>query len=535
MSTPALSCSICACATYANNDKALPIAPSQIKSIAGTTILFRLCHLDRFFGIVLLRKVTVLVSAIIVLWQPAKAVRMKSRLLSLVISSAYVLTVSPAAQAFSAELSRHVTSVDNLQAKSASSSSSENVRLAKSQDDKSAKQIESRGRDLSTALSASVANYLGDDFDEEEGFGEDEEDDDEPTVASCLRPLIRMTRPSNFPGVILFHVLGVHRALSAGLSSSSIPLLYSKSLLLETLRRPQMIVVALALLLTSATSMVINDYYDARSGTDARNLLTQDDNTYNQLDKPLATGDVPMIVAKRFLSYLYAALLVCLCAVPGIPSRLTVVVGSMLTFFYTQHLKPRTWLKNVSCAGLIALSPFTSGSAALSLVLDGVQNGATGSPLGSIGPAFGSLWRLVLTLFAGFMSREILMDVCDYDGDMETGIRTVPVKFGKRFATQISLAFASVLAVLATGFPALGILLSWDSVVAATSSNKEAIGLVLRSPVARKFLLAAIGSGMIIRRALQVVKTEGGDINIVAKAVDEQKTSSVLFILASFI
>lgn len=508
--------------------------------------------MDRFFGIVLLRKVTVLVSAKIVLWQPAKAVRMKSRrrpravrpacLLSLVISSAYVLTVSPAAQAFSAELSRHVTSVDNLQAKSASSSSSENVRLAKSQDDKSAKQIEGRGRDSSTALLASVSNNLGDDFDDEEEFGEDEEEEDEPTVASCLRPLIKMTRPSNFPGVILFHVLGVHRALSAGLSSPSIPLSYSKSLLLETLRKPQMIVVALALLLTSATSMVINDYYDARSGTDARNLLTQaqqknssDDNTYNHLDKPLATGDVPMIVGKRFLSYLYAALLVCLCAVPGIPSRLTVVVGSMLTFYYTQHLKPRTWLKNVSCAGLIALSPFTSGSAALSLVLDGVQNGATGNPLGSVGPAFGSLWRLVLTLFAGFMSREILMDVCDYDGDMETGIRTVPVKFGKRFATQVSLAFAAVLAVLATGVPALGILLSWDSVVAATSSNKEAIGLVLRSPVARKFLLAAIGSGMIIRRALQVVKTEGGDINIAAKAVDEQKTSSVLFILASFI
>ena len=455
------------------------------------------------------------------------------------LSIAYVLVVSPSAQAFSAELSRHVTSVDNLQAKS------ENVRLAKSQDDKSAKQIESRGRDSSTALSASVSNNLGGDFqdradDEEED--DDEEDSGEPSVASCLRPLVKMTRPSNFPGVILFHILGVHRALSVGLSSSSIPLSYSRSLLLETLRKPQMIVVALALLLTSATSMVVNDYYDARSGTDARNLLTQamqknsgDDNTYNHLDKPLATGDVPMIVAKRFLSYLYAALLVCLCAVPGIPSRLTVVVGSMLTFWYTQHLKPRTWLKNVSCAGLIALSPFTSGSAALSLVLDGVQNGATGNPLGSVGPALGSLWRLVLTLFAGFMSREILMDVCDYDGDMETGIRTVPVKFGKRFATQVSLAFAAVLAVLATGVPALGILLSWDSVVAATSSNKEAIGLVLRSPVARKFLLAAIGSGMIIRRALQVVKTEGGDINIAAKAVDEQKTSSVLFILASFI
>lgn len=62
MSTPPILLHMCIC-YLCHTDKALPIAPSQIKSIAGTTILFRLCHLDRFFGIVLLRKVTVLVSA----------------------------------------------------------------------------------------------------------------------------------------------------------------------------------------------------------------------------------------------------------------------------------------------------------------------------------------------------------------------------------------------------------------------------------------------------------------------------------------
>lgn len=470
------------------------------------------------------------------------------------------LAVAPSTtHAFSAELSRHVTSVDTR-----TKSSSENVRLVPNGRDVVAKRrraaklqekqrmdedvqtarvgADSNSASTSTALSAS-ATSLDDDFRGQDMDEEDEEEEDEPSVKSCLRPLLKMTRPSNFPGVVLFHILGIHRALSAGLFPA-IPIAYSKSLLLETLRRPQIIIVLLALLLTSATSMVVNDYYDARSGTDARNLLTQalqknsgnEDNTYNHLDKPLATGDVPMIVAKRFLSYLYAALLVCLCAVPGIASRLTVVVAAMLTFFYTQHLKPRTWLKNVSCAGLIALSPFTSGSAALSLVLDGAH-GATSSTttLGSVGPAFASLWRLVLTLFAGFMSREILMDVCDYDGDMETGIRTVPVEYGKRFATRVSLAFAAALAVLATGVPALGIVLSWDSVVAATSSYSEAIQLIIRSPVARKFILAAVGSGMILRRAFQVAKTEGSDVAIAGKAVDEQKTSSVLFILASFI
>lgn len=401
----------------------------------------------------------------------------------------------------------------------------------------------------STALAASAVSGTAegvDDDDDDDAKNEkaEGEDTDEATVMSCLRPLLRMTRPSNFPGVIMFHILGVHRALSAGLASSSIQVSYTRSLLLETLRRPQMIIVALALLLTSATSMVVNDYYDARSGVDARNLLTQalqkssghgGETTYSHLDKPLATGDVPMVVAKRFLSYLYSALMICLTAVPGVASRLTVVLAAMLTFWYTQHLKPRTWLKNVSCAGLIALSPFTSGSAALHLVLESA-GGGNGIGVGSsIGPAMASLWRLVLTLFSGFMSREIIMDVCDYEGDREAGVRTVPVKYGKRFATRVSLAFTCAMAALAVGGPGLGLMAAWDAAVAATPTTGDAFWLILRTPLARKFVLATIGSGLIVRRAIQVVKTEGEDMNIAARAVDEQKEISVLFILASFI
>mmetsp|Transcript_13440 Transcript_13440/g.29190 ORF Transcript_13440/g.29190 Transcript_13440/m.29190 type:complete len:550 (+) Transcript_13440:292-1941(+) len=401
----------------------------------------------------------------------------------------------------------------------------------------------------STALAASVepgaAEGVDDDDDNDDADEKAEgEDTEEATVVSCLRPLLRMTRPSNFPGVIMFHILGVHRALSAGLASSSVNVSYTRSLLLETLRGPQMILVTLAVLLTSATSMVVNDYYDARSGVDARNLLTQalqkssgqgGETTYSHLDKPLATGDVPMVVAKRFLSYLYSALMLCLTAVPGVASRLTVVLAAMLTFWYTQHLKPRTWLKNVSCAGLIALSPFTSGSAALHVVLQSA-GGGNGIGIGSsIGPAMASLWRLVLTLFSGFMSREIIMDVCDYEGDREAGVRTVPVKYGKRFATRVSLAFACALAALAVGGPLLGLISAWGAAVAATPTTGDAFRLILRTPLARKFVLAAIGSGLIVRRAIQVVKTEGEDMNIAARAVDEQKEISVLFILASFI
>jgi hypothetical protein len=75
---------------------------------------------------------------------------------------------------------------------------------------------------------------------------------DQPTVRSCFRLLFGMTRPSNFLGVVLFHVLGVYLALqSPNLGDAQ---------LLSALAQPSMFVVLLSLLLTSATSMVVSSY-----------------------------------------------------------------------------------------------------------------------------------------------------------------------------------------------------------------------------------------------------------------------------------
>jgi 4-hydroxybenzoate polyprenyltransferase len=346
----------------------------------------------------------------------------------------------------------------------------------------------------------------------------EEEDviDVEQTVRSCIRPLFRMTRPSNIPGVILVHILGIHRALSS--------IQYSRSTnLISVLQKPQMMVVLIALLLISSTSMVVNDYYDARSGVDALNLSIQKEKDEPYIsDKPFASGEVSMIVGKRFLSYLYAILLCCVTFVPGIPARLSIVVGGMLTFWYTQHLKPRTWLKNVSCAGLIALSPFTSGSAALSIVLEKSSVGPI-SAFALIDPSLSSLGRFVLTLFVGIMSREIIMDMCDYEGDKAGNIRTIPVKYGKRFASRASLFFASALGVLCVGVPALQL-----------SSEKFAL-MLIKTAATRRFVLAAMGSFMIIRRAAMIASSEGEDLELLRKVVNEQKTLSFLLVLASFI
>lgn len=357
-----------------------------------------------------------------------------------------------------------------------------------------------------------------------------------PTVKSCLKPLLKMTRPSNVPGVILFHIIGVHLALKAGnlapLTTAAAASPSYKSVLLSTLLRPSMMVVLLTLLLTSATSMIVNDYYDARSGVDAakarssaarKRLLgeTADVKSSAELSaKPLATGEVPMRVAKRFLSCLYATLMISVAFVPGSPARLSVALGAMLTFWYTQHLKPRIWLKNVTCAALIALSPLTSGSAALHL----------SNPMeGSVFRAMTSLGRLVLVLFSGFMGREILMDVLDCESDRAAGVRTVPVRHGKRYATKTALGFTAIMSALAVIVPSAQL---WNAI----SGLEGPLSLMKAwaTPALRRALLAVIASGWMVWRAARVVFTEGNNLDLIERAVEEGKIS-VLLLLASFV
>ena len=292
------------------------------------------------------------------------------------------------------------------------------------------------------------------------------------TVLSCWRPLLAMTRPSNFLGVVLFHILGTHLAIKG-----------TKEPLTLALSTPSMCVTLLALLLTSATSMVVNDYYDNKLGVDTL-----------KRNKPLVGGQVTMKVTKQFLYYLYATLLLCLTAVPGVPARLSVVIGLMLTFWYTKHLKPITWLKNVVCASLIALSPLTSGSAALA----GKPHLGTWYVL-TVAP----LWRLTAMLFCGFVGREMMMDINDVVDDRLYKVRTVPVKYGRKVASLVTFVTTIFMAILA---------------------------LLDSSRVA----LAGVGSAWMIYRAWQVYQVQGQDRIVVDRAIEEGKWS-VLLLLASFV
>jgi 4-hydroxybenzoate polyprenyltransferase len=331
-------------------------------------------------------------------------------------------------------------------------------------------------------------------------------DEKTPTVGNRLGTLFHLTRPSNFPSIVMLHMLGIKLALPDSLPASVYWTMVAAT--------PSMYVVLAALLLTSSTSMIVNDYYDAKLGRD-RNRM-----------KPLVSGDLPLAVAKRFLGYLYAAALLSVAFLPGIPTRLSVVVGLMMTYWYTQYLKPVTWIKNVTCASLIALSPLTSGSAALHILYNKASWNwqVLGVP---------RLWRLIVMLFWGILGREILMDCNDVVNDLQANVQTVPVVYGRRFATLVALGATAIASALALSGPLARLIPYFLTPDVSTTMSLRAISKSALGSC-RQLALATIGSYIQLRRGWKVYRTEGRDAEATDKAVVDGLIS-VLFYLASYI
>eukprot|EP00579_Thalassiosira_antarctica_P011868 CAMPEP_0201922114 /NCGR_PEP_ID=MMETSP0903-20130614/10236_1 /ASSEMBLY_ACC=CAM_ASM_000552 /TAXON_ID=420261 /ORGANISM="Thalassiosira antarctica, Strain CCMP982" /LENGTH=435 /DNA_ID=CAMNT_0048459189 /DNA_START=41 /DNA_END=1345 /DNA_ORIENTATION=- len=331
-------------------------------------------------------------------------------------------------------------------------------------------------------------------------------------IRPYLKQLFLLCRPVNFPIVALFHVLGVQQAAHLWQTTSASSA--SPSLLLPLLKHPSILMVLLSLLLVTSTSMITNDYYDARNGVDSTSNDTDNENEHYH---PLAQGEVPFSVTKTFDSYLYAILLLSSAFVPGVFSRLMVLGGAIITYLYTVHLKPRTWIKNLSCAALVAMSPVTSGLAAWHVLCDGAFLKSLGSGVGlgdaatisSFSILKSPLSFLVVALFAGIMSREILMDITDCEGDAQAGIETVPVRYGKGVASRVALGCSFISAMSACGAS----LIPWiprlveggeplRNLIAIPSISS--ITILLTKSQARRALLSVAGSGMLLQRTYSV-------------------------------
>ena len=142
-------------------------------------------------------------------------------------------------------------------------------------------------------------------------------------------------------------------------------------------------------------------------------------------------------MAKKFVSVLYSILLTLVCILPQRPVRLAVTGSTILTFLYTNQIKPFTFWKNLSVSAVIAATPFVGGCLALH---------GRGLTLG----VWSSLLPMVAAVFLGVLHREVLMDVLDVSGDASAGVRTLPVVYGvRRAAAAAAGAAVGLLAVVA--------------------------------------------------------------------------------------
>jgi 4-hydroxybenzoate polyprenyltransferase len=119
-------------------------------------------------------------------------------------------------------------------------------------------------------------------------------------------------------------------------------------------------------------------------------------------------------------------------------------------------------------------------------------------------------------LFFGILGREITMDINDVQDDMDHGVRTVPVVYGRKFASTIGLTCSLGVVGLALSGPLLELL---------GGSTKV---------VLRRLTLAGLGSLVQLRRYWQVFQSEGQDSIKNQRAVEEGLLS-VVVLLASFV
>jgi len=176
---------------------------------------------------------------------------------------------------------------------------------------------------------------------------------------------------------------------------------------------PNFVITMIITVIIMSTSMVLNDIYDVE--IDKQNNPT----------RPLITGVITLQEAISLAgSLLCIAEYLNLCY---LSSNLQWIVHVSIAniILYTPVFKRITFIKNVSCASLVALSIFFGA-----LSTDTFIEIHYGFPILSISLSL---------VFLGSLYNEVLLDICDINGDKQHNIYTIPVVFGKK----LSWIFAS--------------------------------------------------------------------------------------------
>jgi len=158
--------------------------------------------------------------------------------------------------------------------------------------------------------------------------------------------------------------------------------------------------------------MIINDIFDISI------------DRINNPTRPLVTGELLLseAMAASFVFFAVSEII----NIKIIPSSVQIIphIANLLSLIYTPILKKIPYLKNITCAFLIASSFSFS---ALSI-----------QPYFIFNKNIVLLAILSSMLFVGSWTVEILLDIIDKDGDKQNNILTLPVLYGNEYSINFS-------------------------------------------------------------------------------------------------
>lgn len=257
---------------------------------------------------------------------------------------------------------------------------------------------------------------------------------------------------------------------------------------LVSLRAPAVWLVSLLSSSVAAASMVVNDYFDFRSGADA----------VNSPQKPLPRGLVTPDGALLFGFVLYVGVLLATCFMGQPLLRTVIALSAAATLLYTPILKRLTGIKNATVAAVITASPLA---------------GALAAGAGRAGIA--RLVPLCTFLFMGLMYREVLMDITDEIGDREAGVRTIPVVAGRSVALTVATLCVASAGSLLTYAALHGHGLAW-----AWASHRVSERAVRAAAMLSAFFLARP-----VAAAISSIWQSGFNKATISRAIDESMKS----------
>jgi geranylgeranylglycerol-phosphate geranylgeranyltransferase len=215
-----------------------------------------------------------------------------------------------------------------------------------------------------------------------------------PIHMKKINSYVKITRPEGLPYEFALPLFGSYLATKS----------------IETLLNPYAILMGIISAIIASNSMVINDYYDYKLGTDKDKSLK----VLNKKD--LTTEEVVHFSTYLGLLSYYLSSLIDNTLIRHIISN-TIIV----TYLYTPIFKNIPLLKNVIVSLIITQSPLTGA-----LIVNG--------DIKSVIPA-------MVYLFNFIMWQELILDIIDLDGDKKNNIKTIPVLYGYKKANIIGLGF----------------------------------------------------------------------------------------------